>query len=420
MLKPKRSSDSEGPRPVLLDDKPIEDQLRLKDRALAVSAEGITIADATQPDCPLIYVNQGFENLTGYSARQACGTNCRFLQGEDSDPAAIETIRRAIREKRECVVEILNYRKDGQPFWNRLSITPIRDNSGEVTHFIGIQSDVTARRQAEDALRAAKVRLEQTNNMIHRDLQLAAQIQMSFLPPRAPRFHGAEAAWELFPCDELAGDTLNVAGLDGRYIVFYVVDVSGHGVQAALLSVTLNHWLSPKSGRIINAANDNVSSEQWYILSPVEVMEHLNKQFPFDPKIGQYFTLVYGVLDTHTNEFRFAAAGHPPPVYIPAGGEPKIESSENFPIGVVPKPDFKENKIRMKKGDRIYLYSDGVIDAVNGLDERFGMEHLLDQLRVTKTDSLDTGLSSLVNRLREWTGDTSFQDDVSLLGFEIT
>ena len=134
----------------LLQNKSVEEQLILKDLALASSAEGITIADASKPDCPLIYVNKGFEEITGYTADFACGSNCRFLQGEDTDPSTIEEIRLAVREKRECVVEILNYRKNGEPFWNRLSITPIRNHSGEVTHFVGVQSDVTARRQSND------------------------------------------------------------------------------------------------------------------------------------------------------------------------------------------------------------------------------------------------------------------------------
>ena len=130
-----------------LDESLPEAQLELKDRALAVAAEGITIADARLPDMPLIYANAGFERLTGYPVDEVLGSNCRFLQGPESDPQTVETIRRSIREERECVVEILNYRKDGSTFWNRLSITPVRDRSGQLTYFIGVQSDVTQRRE---------------------------------------------------------------------------------------------------------------------------------------------------------------------------------------------------------------------------------------------------------------------------------
>ena len=119
------------------------DLLLLKDRALDIAAEGITIADMRLPDQPLIYINEGFERLTGYSAKSMLGKNCRFLQGEDSDPGTVEEIRRALASGTECTVEILNHTKNGEPFWNRLSLTPVTDSKGGVTHFIGVQSDIT-------------------------------------------------------------------------------------------------------------------------------------------------------------------------------------------------------------------------------------------------------------------------------------
>jgi PAS domain S-box-containing protein len=305
MMKNKRTKDKKKSPILLLNERPLKEQLQLKDRALTTCAEGVTIADATQPDCPLIYVNRGFEKLTGYSAAETCGTNCRFLQGKDTDQATVEEIRKAINEQRECVVEILNYRKNGEPFWNRLSITPIYNEQGSVTHFIGIQSDVTARRKAETALRVKNTELERANRIIRNDLQAAAKIQASFLPQLEPELPGIVSAWKLIPCDELAGDTLNVHCLNDRYIVYYVLDVSGHGVQASLLSVTLNNLLSPEMGKISGGAGVFREYDDLSPASPTEVLNYLNRQFPFDTEIKQYFTLVYGVLDSFTNKFRF-------------------------------------------------------------------------------------------------------------------
>ena len=402
----------------LLQSKPLEEQLNLKDLALASSAEGITIADATKPDCPLIYVNKGFEKITGYSADFACGTNCRFLQGEDTDPSAVEEIRTAIKEQRECIVEILNYRKNGEPFWNRLSITPIHNDAGVVTHYVGIQSDVTARRHAEDALRISNAKLENANNLIRRDLQFAAEIQKSFLPPSITDFKSVSAEWDLIPCDELAGDTLNVFDLDGRHIIFNVLDVSGHGVQAALLSVTLNRWLSPRSMplKISNAPNN---SDNMFVISPIEVLERLNKQFPMDPNTGQYFTIVYGIYDVESKEFCFVSAGHPRPVYLPKGGSPIMLESNNFPIGVVPEPEFQENRVKMETGDRMYLYSDGLVDAQNSSEDEFGDQRLLHEITSSTTYSLKDSIHAIISKSSEWADNKSFQDDISILGFEI-
>ena len=220
------------------------DQLALKDRALAATAEGITISDARLPDNPLIYANSGFERLTGYSVESIIGKNCRFLQGRGTDPAAAEEIRRALREQRECVVEILNYRQDGTPFWNRLSITPVRDADQKVTHFIGMQSDVTARKHAEDGLRRAKDELEVANRRMKTELDMAAGIQRTLLPPAQISLRGANLSFVFHPCEELAGDTLNFIPLDDERVVLYIIDVSGHGVGAALLSVALHHLLA--------------------------------------------------------------------------------------------------------------------------------------------------------------------------------
>lgn len=126
-----------------------EAALSLRDRAMAAIAEGICITDPHQPDNPIVYVNSGFERLTGYAAVEVLGRNCRFLQGPESDPAVIEAIRSAIREKRECTVELRNYRKDGTPFWNRLSLAPVCNAAGEVVNFIGVQADVTERKEME-------------------------------------------------------------------------------------------------------------------------------------------------------------------------------------------------------------------------------------------------------------------------------
>jgi PAS domain S-box-containing protein len=131
----------------------------LKERALAEAPVGITIAEAT-PDRPLIYLNGNFEEMTGYSAEEVLGRNCKFLQGADTDEAPIREMRAALDAGEEVEVELLNYRKDGTPFWNRVTIAPVHDVDGELTHFVGFQTDVTKRKEAELALMAEREHLE--------------------------------------------------------------------------------------------------------------------------------------------------------------------------------------------------------------------------------------------------------------------
>ena len=139
------------------DYKRAEEALRLNDRAMAATSNGIVISDASKPGHPIIYCNPAFERMTGYSQNEIVGYNCRFLQGADTDPAVREQIRQALRQEQECRVTIKNYRKDGTAFWNELAISPVKDANGQLTHFIGVQADITERKQTDEALLRAKV-----------------------------------------------------------------------------------------------------------------------------------------------------------------------------------------------------------------------------------------------------------------------
>lgn len=130
-------------------------QLRLLKRSIESSYNGISISDARAPDMPLIYVNPAFERITGYSPEESLGRNCRFLQGDSfdlSNEQALAEIRRGLRDHKEVTAVLRNYRKDGTPFWNDLYLAPIRDDQGDITHFIGVQNDISERKSAESQL----------------------------------------------------------------------------------------------------------------------------------------------------------------------------------------------------------------------------------------------------------------------------
>lgn len=132
------------------------EELNLSRRIFRSVTSGITVSNALLPDLPLTYVNPAFEAMTGYSLEEVVGTNCRFLQNGESDQPRLTLFREAIHSGREVVATIRNYRKDGTPFWNQLSLTPIQNREGLLTHFVGIQTDVTACVELEDALRESE------------------------------------------------------------------------------------------------------------------------------------------------------------------------------------------------------------------------------------------------------------------------
>lgn len=126
-----------------------ERELRVKNRAMDEADVGISIADPDEPDTPLVYVNDGFERITGYGAEEVLGRNCRFLQGERTDDAVVERLGNAIAAEESAVVELVNYRRDGTPFWNRLRVNPVYDERGDLSHYLGFQDDVTERKRTE-------------------------------------------------------------------------------------------------------------------------------------------------------------------------------------------------------------------------------------------------------------------------------
>ncbi len=134
----------------------VEDELFMVWQALGESRGPVTITDCLQLDNPVIYANQSFLDLTGYSKKEVIGHNCRFLQGPDTDQKTVQKLRIAVAKRQHIRVQIYNYRKNGKPFWNDLILSPVKNKKGIVTHFIGLQIDDTERIEREEVLRKSK------------------------------------------------------------------------------------------------------------------------------------------------------------------------------------------------------------------------------------------------------------------------
>ena len=392
----------------------------LKDRALDAAAEGVVISDPSLPDNPIIYVNSGFQAMTGYRADEVLGKNCRFLQGPKTGQPASEKIRRAIAEDRPCVVELLNHRKDGSTFWNRLSITPVRDAAGKTTHFIGVQSDITRRREAEQSLREANEQLAAANATMKRALTYAAGIQQSLLPAKPLRDERFEAVGKLIACEELAGDTLNYFLLDDHRVGFYVLDVVGHGVPAALMSVSISRLLTPHSGKSCLFESTGPQQKAGRILSPAQVGRILNDVFSENIGSGLFFTIFYGIWDASGSRLTYCSAGHPPAVLIPKDGPAQQLEAVGFPVGITNDPQYRDYEHTMRKGDRLLVYSDGLIEAADAGDQQIGIDRLTAMAQQYRDLPIEACLQKLLSSVRQLQATAHPADDVSLLIFEVT
>ena len=260
--------------------------------------------------------------------------------------------------------------------------------------------------------------LQAANQRMRRDLQAAARVQQALLPTAMPPCEHVHFAWRFQPCEELAGDNLGVVPLDDRHVGVYLLDVSGHGVAAALLSVTVRHFLSPTPTVSSLLLHREPGAAAATPRPPAEVARELNTRFPMDPATGQYFTLLYGVLDLHDRTFRYTSAGHPGPIQL-RGGDATRLSSSGFPIGLIEGAAYQERIVALEPGDRLYLFSDGIPETQNPSGTPFGVDRLIAALAEGRDLQLDDGLEDLTRRIRAWAEPDRSADDVTLLALEM-
>jgi PAS domain S-box-containing protein len=127
---------------------------------LDACVNGVTLSDPELPDNPIVYANKAFEEISGYSQDEIVGRNCRFLQGEDHDQEALQTIRAALQKHEPCIVTLRNYRKNGELFFNRLAIRPLTDPDGNVIYYLGVQYDVTDQVRAQEEIEKLQFAIE--------------------------------------------------------------------------------------------------------------------------------------------------------------------------------------------------------------------------------------------------------------------
>ena len=152
-------------------------------KALAATKSPVTITDNRLPDNPIVYCNAAFLDLTGYTKNEVLGRNCRFLQGKNTDQAEIKSLKESMQNKKDSHVVIRNYTKDGRAFWNDLQVSPVYNEKAELTHFIGLQSDVTLKIEQERAKARAK-KLELKNEMLrieHEQLKKLNEAKNDFI-----------------------------------------------------------------------------------------------------------------------------------------------------------------------------------------------------------------------------------------------
>lgn len=376
-------------------------------KAADASSEGITISIMSEPDRPLIYVNDAFQRLTGYSREEVIGKNCRFLQGNDTDPYPVNQLRAAIQKEEACTVELLNYRKDGTPFWNRLSITPILDANNEVTHYVGIQSDITQIRKTKERLESANQELRMFQQNILKEMEQARIAQQFILPAALPTSKKVKFASKFRPMAEIGGDFYDVLQLSPETYGMLIADVTGHGIPAALLTFMSSTTFKQASVECQSPAKTIALTN-----------ERLFRKMPDDA----FVTMFYIIYDAESKVLRYTQAGHPEAYVLRRETEEVIPlSTGGTLIGAFSNKQvsFVEKEINLVHGDKLLLYTDAITDIIEKFDspdEVLTMESILQKFIYLSLENL---FDELFQIGLERSGFEAYPDDFTLLGMEV-
>ena len=280
--------------------------------------------------------------------------------------------------------------------------------------------EVVARVKAQLRLRHLTRALEEQSrelqvkqSRIEEDLRASAEIQRALLPRPGVRVPGVSAAWLFEPCATIGGDIFDLFALDDDHAASYVIDVSGHGVPPALLTVSVSQALSLEAGVTLLRHGDGSRS----VAGPAAVLSLLDRDYPIE-RFGMFFTIAYLVLRRSDGLLRYSSAGHPPPLLVRPDGEVRPLTEGGPIIGIGAGLDYEEGSVRLSPGDRVVLYTDGVIEFMDPAREVFGEPRFEALLRERRGEPLDEFCAAIRTRLAEHARGAEAIDDVSILALE--
>lgn len=250
--------------------------------------------------------------------------------------------------------------------------------------------------------------LQNKQRLLDRDLEAAAAIQTSLLPERAPRIESVQAAWKFRPCEQIGGDIFNFQRLDKHQIGVYMLDVCGHGVPAALISVAVSQFLH--SGR-------GLLGHDCELMSPAKVLNSLDRAFPFE-RFDSYFTIICMTLDASDGVLTYSCAGHPAPIVLHGDGSLDELDRRGPMIGSGVSEPYEQAEYRLRPDDKLFIYTDGLVEVRNRHDHPYGKQRLIDILkkgiRLPITSQVD---AAYTDAAAFWQGATP-EDDITILGIE--
>ncbi len=371
-------------------------------RSIDNAAIGMCIVS---PDDRFEVVNNAMCEFLGYDAPTLMQMSWQDLTAKeylDEDLRNIRDMRKGRIDSFRLVKQFIH--ADGHLLWGDLSVSCVRDANGRVERFLSQVIDVTAAVQADERNKILAERLEQEKDRLAAELRSAAAYMSSIMPKGLTgKVHVAS---RYLPSRELGGDCFDYTWVDDDHLLVYLIDVSGHGIEPALLSVSVHNMI--RSGSFPAAT----------LLAPELLLTELNRLFQMDQQSDHYFTMWCGVYEATTHTLRYSSAGAPPAIALNLADAGAVTaaalSTASAPVGMFEDTVFTSDAYCVPPGCRILIYSDGATEI-----------DLAGQLQLSSADfaSLyvhlagppNRSLDELITELRALTPTGSFEDDCSLI-----
>ncbi len=259
---------------------------------------------------------------------------------------------------------------------------------------------------------------DRIQSVVLRQLEELSIVQKRLLPSRETSIPGIRCDWLYLPTALGGGDALGFFRLDASHAAFYAIDVVGQGIVPALFSLVLHMFLTPQpdAGGILVEKSREAGGLR--ALSPAEVVRKLNSRFYLRDDANPYFTMSYSTIEPATGRLRLARAGHPFPLLQRADGTISQLKVEGYAVGLFPGEDVASEDLELASGDRLFLYSDGLLDCANPKGVGFGVRRLEEAVKAGRTTPLSDAVKNLRTQIIAWRESEVFSDDVSLIAVE--